>query len=300
MEKFREFNFKGADFDARLTLMQSAQAFHWQEADGDFYAVCAGAALRVRQVGAGIRVTAPESVPEEALLKYFDLNRDYGQIAARYAAFDQAREAFSRLPGLRVLRQSAWEALVAFVLSQNNNTTRIQKLVRALCAAHGRRIEAFGQTLYAFPSPQALVDAGSGALRALGCGYRAEYLAAAARRVAEGFPLDALASMEYEDARRLLRTLDGVGPKVADCVLLFGCGHLCAYPVDVWVARLTRAWFGIKARSPEALAQSARALFGQYAGILQQYLFHCARSGLIDANTTPCAGKGAPPAAPAL
>jgi N-glycosylase/DNA lyase len=76
--------------------------------------------------------------------------------------------------------------------------------------------------------------------------------------------------------------LPGVGPKVADCVLLFGCGHLSAYPVDVWVARLSRSWLGLTGASGQALAENARARFGPHAGILQQYLFHCARCGLIE------------------
>ena len=88
-----------------------------------------------------------------------------------------------------------------------------------------------------------------------------------------------------QDAREKLQELPGVGPKVADCVLLFGCGHLSAYPVDVWVARLSRAWLGLDGQTGTALAGNARARFGPHAGILQQYLFHCARRGLIDLKT---------------
>ena len=97
----------------------------------------------------------------------------------------------------------------------------------------------------------------------------------------DGFPLEELADMRYEDAHEKLLELPGVGPKVADCVLLFGCGHLSAYPVDVWVARLSRAWLGIDGKTGPDLARNARARFGPHAGILQQYLFHCARCGLM-------------------
>jgi N-glycosylase/DNA lyase len=104
--------------------------------------------------------------------------------------------------------------------------------------------------------------------------------------VAAGFPLEALAGMAYGDARERLLELPGVGPKVADCVLLFGCGHLSAYPVDVWVARLSREWLALEGKTGRALAETARARFGPHAGILQQYLFHCARCGLIRAPDT--------------
>jgi N-glycosylase/DNA lyase len=276
----RVFSFPGVAFDARLTLLESAQAFHWRETNGGFVAVSGGVPMRVTQEDGCLRVEAPETCGEGFLRRYFDLNRDYSSIAREYGDCPSATEAFSRLPGLRILRQPPWEALVAFLLSQNNNTARIGSLVRAVCETFGARTDAFGQTLYAFPAPEALNAAG--ALRALGCGYRAEYLAETARRIADGFPLEELSGMAYEDACGMLLKLPGVGPKVADCMLLFGCGHLSAYPVDVWVARLSRAWLGLDGKSNAAIAKSARERFGPHAGILQQYLFHCARCGLIE------------------
>lgn len=277
-----EYRFPDAAFDARLTLISSAQAFHWRELDGAFYAVSGGVPMRVRQEGAGVAVDAPEGCPAEALRRYFDLDRDYEAVFREYADCPCAGEAFRKLPGLRILRQPPWEALVAFLLSQNNNTARIGKLVRSVCEKYGARVEAFGLEIHAFPTPEAVASAGAEAFRALGAGYRAEYLAGTARRVLDGFPLDALSEMRYEDAHARLTELPGVGPKVADCVLLFGCGHLSAYPVDVWVARLSRSWLGLPGKSGQALADSARARFGPHAGILQQYLFHCARCGLIE------------------
>ena len=277
-----EYYFPDAAFDARLTLVGSAQAFHWREWDGAFYAVSGGVPMRVRQLGSSIAVAAPEGCPEDALRRYFDLDRDYAAISREFADCPCAGEAFQMLPGLRILRQPTWEALVAFLLSQNNNTARIGKLVRAVCERFGARVEAFGLELHAFPEPQAIASAGAEAFRALGAGYRAEYLEGTARRLMDGFPLGALHAMPYEDARARLMELPGVGPKVADCVLLFGCGHLSAYPVDVWVERLSRSWLGLTGRSGQALAENARARFGPHAGILQQYLFHCARCGLIE------------------
>ena len=278
----REFLFPDAAFDARLTLIGSAQAFHWQEREGAFYAVSDGIPMRVRQLDAGIAVVVPEGCPEEALRRYFDLDRDYAAVSREYADYPCAGQAFEMLPGLRILRQPPWEALVSFLFSQNNNTARIGKLVRSTCEKFGARVEAFGLEMYAFPGPQQIAAAGAEAFRALGAGYRAEYLEGTARMVLDGFPLDALSNMRYEDAHARLMELPGVGPKVADCVLLFGCGHLSAYPVDVGVARLSRSWRGLEGKSGQALAENARARFGPHAGILQQYLFHCARCGLIE------------------
>ena len=114
----------------------------------------------------------------------------------------------------------------------------------------------------------------------MGCGYRAEFLEHTARRVADGFELDALRRMEYEQAREKLLTLHGVGPKVADCVLLFGCAHTRAFPVDVWMARAMERHFDMAGLSREQMREKAQQIFGEDAGLVQQYIFHAMRTGL--------------------
>ena len=268
--------------DLRLTLMDSAQCFHWIEMNGRFGAVMGGAPVWLWQDCAGIHAEA--DCDRAALRRYLDLDRNYADVFAGYVHIPAAREAFALFPGLRVLNQPPWEAVIAFILSANNNVTRIRTLVQALCKAYGRRFDIGAATLYAFPTPERLADCGEDALRALKVGYRAPFLIETARRVRDGFPLDALKDMPYDEAHRLLTTLPGVGDKVADCVLLFGCGHTEAFPVDVWVARLLRDWFGLTAKSRPALAKAARARLGSYAGLMQQFLFHAARIGALDVH----------------
>ena len=183
-------------------------------------------------------------------------------------------------PGLRVLNQPPWEALVCFILSANNNVPRIRSLTDALCRHCGA--DCGDGVLYGFPGPEALAACTEEALRALRVGYRAPYLIGAARRVLEGFPLDGLRDMPYDEAHKRLVTLPGVGDKVADCVLLFGCGHACAFPVDVWVDRLMRDWFGVSCKTRAALAREARGRLGGHAGLMQQFLFHAARTGAME------------------
>ena len=263
--------------DLRLTLMDSAQCFHWTECGGRFGAAVAGAPVWLWQDGSGIH--AEGDCRGDDLRRYLDLDRDYAAIAAEYAHIPAACEAVRLFGGLRVLNQPPWEALIAFILSANNNVARIRTLVRAIC-------ERFGQPLagglYAFPTPERLADCAESELRALKVGYRAPFLIETARRIADGFPLDALQGMNYDEAHRQLTTLPGVGDKVADCVLLFGCGHAEAFPVDVWVARLLRDWFHLTCNSRPALAREARARLGDHAGIMQQFLFHAARVGAME------------------
>ena len=216
-----------------------------------------------------------------ALRRYLDLDRDYAAIAAEFDALPEARRAMACFPGLRVLNQPPWEALIGFILSANNNVARIRGLNAALCRRFGQPRETPFGTLYGFPAPEMLASADEAELRAMKVGYRAPFLVGTARRVCEGFPLEELRRMPYDEAHRALTTLPGVGDKVADCVLLFGCGHACAFPVDVWVARLARCWLGIACASRRETARAARERLGPNAGIVQQYLFHAARVGAI-------------------
>ena len=263
--------------DLRLTLVDSAQCFHWVAAGGRFGAVVAGEPVWLWRDGEGIH--AEGACGAEVLRRYLDLDRDYAAVAAAYAHIPAASRAVALYPGLRVLNQPPWEALVAFILSANNNVARIRTLVRALCERYGRRCDCDGFSLYAFPTPERLAACREEDLRALKVGYRAAYLIGTARKICDGFPLDALRGMTYDEAHRLLTTLPGVGDKVADCALLFGCGHAEAFPVDVWVARLLRDWFGVTCKGRPAMAREARERLGAHAGILQQFLFHAARVG---------------------
>jgi N-glycosylase/DNA lyase len=263
--------------DLRLTLMESAQCFHWVEREGRFGAVVDGAPAWLWQDGTDIRAEGDCGI--DVLRHYLDLDRDYAAIAGEYAHIPAACEAVGLFPGLRVLNQPPWEALIAFILSANNNVARIRTLVQAICAHLGQRLDG---GLCAFPTPERLADCGEAELRTLKVGYRAPFLIETARRVRDGFQLDALQAMPYDEAHRLLTTLPGVGDKVADCVLLFGCGHAEAFPVDVWVARLLRDWFGLTCNSRPALAREARARLGDHAGLMQQFLFHAARVGAME------------------
>ena len=263
--------------DLRLTLMDSAQCFRWRPVGDDaFGCALSGAPVILRQTARGIE--AEGEVDAAFLRHYLDLDRDYAAIAGEYADIPAARRAIECFPGLRVMNQPAWETLISFILSANNNVARITSLVGALCAACGEPCGAF----YAFPTPKRLADASEAELRALKVGYRAPYLIETARRVADGFPLDGLCAMPYEAAHKALTGLPGVGDKVADCVLLFGCGHTEAFPVDVWVARLLKEWFGIEGKTRAAMGREARARLGAHAGLLQQFLFHAARVGAIE------------------
>lgn len=271
--------------DLRATLIDSAQCFHWHEAeDGFLCAMRAGgetAAFLLRVRDGGVEIESDRPVDEAFWREYFDCGRDYSLLAGRFGWHEAMSGALKAAEGLRVLQQDAWDTVVSFILSANNNVSRIRALVAALSRNFGDAVQTEHGTLYAIPTAKQLHRATEAQLRALGVGYRAPYLVETSAKIAGGWDLNALRGVGYEEAHAALTELKGVGDKVADCICLFGLQHACAFPVDVWVERLLVQWFGMEKQSRRAMGRQAREMLGGEAGIIQQYLFHCARLGLL-------------------
>jgi N-glycosylase/DNA lyase len=204
-----------------------------------------------------------------------DLKRDYGEINRRLSANDKAMaDAIACGKGIRILSQDAWEALISFIISQNNHIKRIQGCIERLCENFGDRIgEANGVGLFDFPGAEKLASLSEADLAPCGLGYRDRYLCMTARQVMDGGGtawLESLRGKPPAEAKTALLTLCGVGEKVASCALLFGLGHMGGFPVDVWIKRAVRELYGVDIKDA---ADYAAARFGPYAGIAQQYLF---------------------------
>ena len=250
------------------------------ENEGRFGAVVNGVPVWVWQED-GITY-ATDGADTDAVRRYLDLDRDYSSLADEYAAYEMAANAVRLYPGLRVLNQPTWDTLISFIISANNNVGRIRSLVMKVCTAYGKRYDTEYGELYAFPEPEVLAAVPVEELRAMGMGYRDNYIAETSKAVAGGFPLSEMRNMDYESAHKQLTTLMGVGDKVADCIQLFGCGHSEAFPVDVWIARMVKVVFGMDGDNRKKLGRDARAMLGKNAGLLQQFLFHASRTGAID------------------
>lgn len=267
------------DFDP-AAVFENGQCFRWeQRPDGVWTGIAHGRRLHLRKEGDALLFlnAAPNEV-HTLWRGYFDLDRDYAAIRAAFARDTALARAVAFAPGLRLLRQDPWEALCSFILSQNNNIPRIKGIIDRLCAAFGTPLADGG---FAFPSPQALADLSVADLAPVRCGFRAAYVLDAARKAASGeIDLGALTDLPLDDARAALQTIRGVGPKVADCALLFGCGRLDCFPVDVWVRRILAAYY------PDGFPEALRPL----GGIAQQFLFHYERCRAARTKTAPAGG----------
>ena len=268
------------DLDATLAC---GQAFGWERDVDGWVGVIRGRWVRLAAVRGGIKVQLAKPSSDISWLKdYLQTNVNIGEIVATFPEHDEhLREAVRTCAGLRLVRQEPWECLASFILSSTKQIVQIRQIVRALCERHGSSvIVPCGEaSRFAFPTAAQLAVLSEADLRACKMGFRAPYLLAAARRVASGeINLAAVGHMDLAMAREELMKLDGVGEKIADCVLLFAYGFPTAFPVDVWVRRvLTQFYFRGRNVKPERLRRFIEKHFGPNAGYAQQYLFHYVR-----------------------
>ena len=277
------FQVEVKDFDLKNTF-ENGQCFRFNPYKGGYLGVALGEVIYLQKTGeTTFRISGVNAeVFIEKFVPYFDLETDYACIAASFPPEENLQKAMEYGRGMRILHQDVWETLVSFIVSQNNHIGRIKAILERICTCYGTPIAFDGAVFYTFPAPEQLKDVSAGDYAALGCGYRAAYLEELVQNTLEGkINLDRLQKCGYDDAKEQLLALKGIGPKVADCILLFGLGHLEAFPVDTWVKKVMETLYLKKPASGAEIKQFARGAFGAYAGLAQQYLFYYAREHKI-------------------
>ncbi|HAB19115.1 MAG TPA: DNA glycosylase [Verrucomicrobiota bacterium] len=270
------------DYDLAATLT-SGQAFRWSRSGPAWEGVVAGRWVRLEASGDQLSAEVSEPVSDWAWLEhYLGLPESLPSILATFPKDAPMAAAISACHGLRLLRQEPWECLASFILSSTKQIVQIQQCVALLSERFGDRLPVpMGKpAAYSFPTRARLAAATELELRACKLGFRARYLAGAARALASGeLSLDRLGNLPTPDARDQLMKLPGVGPKIANCVLLFAYGRQDAFPVDVWVLRALRElYFPRRRPNLRTLQRFAETYFGPNAGYAQQYLFHYVRT----------------------
>jgi N-glycosylase/DNA lyase len=260
-----------SDFALEETL-ESAQLFRVRRQKEGFLVCAHGERFFVRQRDGSLEAEGEGAADAAFLTHFFALDEPYAAIAGRLWRQEDLRPVIESLRGVRIMRQDPWECLIGFICSSCCNVPRIRRMVEALCLAAGERRGGWRT----FPAPGKLPD--ERRLRRLGLGYRAGYLSRLNRPGMREW-LYGLRLQHFDTARRALLSLDGVGEKVADCVLLYSLGFRQAFPVDVWVRRaVSDLYFGgrrIKDRDARSLAADR---FGPDAGYAQLLLFHLWRT----------------------
>ena len=284
------------DYDLAATLA-CGQAFRWRETPSGWEGIIGGRWVRLR---ADIDSIAAETRADPGdwhwLIDYLQTELDLAAVLATFPDDAPLRASVTACRGLRLLRQEPWECLASFILSSTKQIVQIQQIVELLCKRFGEPVSApTGSVLrHAFPSVASLAAATEAGLRDCKMGFRAPSLLAAARAVDSGkLGLESLRHLSVEEAREQLTSLRGVGPKIANCVLLFAYGFQQAFPVDVWVMKALRELYFPKRRPrPERLRRFVATYFGPNAGYAQQYLFHYMRTRRDrDAASTPARPK---------
>lgn len=245
------------------------QCFRWKKNDDNsFEGVAFDKYLKItKKTDKIILMNTSKEDFENVWKDYFDLSLNYNYVRSELEKInDKMKKICNYSPGIRILKQDPWEALCSFIISQNNNIPRIKGIINRLCENFGYQISI---GVYSFPKANELSTLNDSDLDILKCGFRSKYILDAAKKVSSGeINLNNIKKMKIDLARKELQKIKGVGPKVAECTLLYGMYRLEAFPMDVWMKRAMEKIFSdMKAED-----------FGQYAGIAQQYIFNYIRT----------------------
>ncbi len=275
--------------DLYLTLA-SGQTYRWRCADGDLFTppdtfptpwyetVHRGSVIRVRERADALEFEGTGAAKRH-LQSLLRLDDDLEAILEAGPERPVYREAVSAHEGMRLVVDSLYVGLITFICSTNVHVRRIHQMIQSLQAEFGPTVTFADRTIHGFPRAETLAAADEAALRECGLGYRAPYVRETAAAIAGGDPPLEAIDGEYEARRESLTAYHGVGPKVADCALLFGAGDLEPVPLDRWINRAIERHFPECAHDSYAeTSRAIRAALGPYPGYAQTYLFHHLRT----------------------
>ena len=258
------------DYDLAQTFL-CGQAFRFDEYNGGFRGFIEKQLCFVTRGENTLTVelcfAQPDNAIAEKIGEFLSLDMDYSALKKRFSADETLAKAIEFAPGIRVLNQDFFETLITFIISQNNNIPRIKQLCDRISEKYGTKV---GNT-FAFPTPQQMKDITEEDYKTMKFGFRAKYLTDAVAKVLSGeIDEKTVKSLPYAEAQKYLMQIKGVGPKVADCVLLFSCRQYESFPKDVWIKKAMEQLF------PAGIPDCCKG----YEGIAQQYIFHWARHTL--------------------
>lgn len=279
----QEYRVKNIRNFSLYQIADSGQSFRWIRQSEESYTIIAlGALIQAYMDGDDLVLKGvTQDSFEEKWAHYFDLDRDYDHVKAslrnRDSFLDKAIEYGS---GIRILNQDLWEMMITFIISANNNIPRIKNSVQALSETYGDYLgKVNDKPYYSFPKAEALAKASITDLRKCGLGYRDRYIKRTSQMVLSNeVDLELIMTESISKAKGELMKCMGIGNKVADCILLFACGHVDAFPVDTWLKKVLKTYFDFESSKQVEVNAFIKEKFGRYSGIAQQYLFYYIRN----------------------
>ena len=268
-------------------IFECGQCFRWEEEeDGSYTGVVADNVLNVKKVQNNIIIKGIcNKNIKDVVKKYFDLDTEYELIKNELSEIDEnLKISVEYGKGIRILKQDVWEALISFIISANNNIPRIKGIIKRISKKYGKEIKWNGKSYYTFPTPEELSKASVKDLRLLGLGFRDIRVYETTQMVVRK-EIDLKKLEQIDDIKELREELikfPGVGPKVADCIMLFSMKKHNVFPIDVWVKRVMTELYFEEGKdnnniSNKKILEFAENKFGNLAGLAQQYLFYWRR-----------------------
>ena len=266
-------------------IFECGQCFRWnEEPDGSYTGIFGHNVLNVKEEKDIVITGICNGDIEDICKNYFDLDRNYEEIKETLSLIDDnMKESIKYGEGIRILNQDLWEMIISFIISANNNIPRIKGIIERMSAKYGQEIKFRGTSYYTFPTIDELSQASVKDLKDLGLGFRDRYVYETTKKIKEGkINLENLKQEPTNEVRKQLLTLTGVGPKVADCIMLFSTlKRFDVFPVDVWVRRVMNDLYihneDETKVNKKQIQEIARDKFGSLEGIAQQYLFYWKR-----------------------
>ena len=281
----KEYILKNVEAFEPRHIFECGQCFRWNlEQDGSYTGVVRENVINVKKEQNNIIINGNfKEKAEDVCNKYFDLDTNYEEIKQKLSSIDDNMKLSIQYgKGIRILHQDVWEALISFIISANNNIPRIKGIIERISKKYGKKLEWNGKEYYTFPTVNELSKASIKDLRNLGLGFRDTRVFETTRMVIKKqIDIEKLESIEdVNKLREELLKFPGVGPKVADCIMLFSMKKYEVFPIDVWVKRvMTELYFNTKPDeikvnpNNQKILEFANEKFGKLAGLAQQYLF---------------------------
>ena len=273
------------DFNSKH-IFECGQCFRWNlQADGSYIGIIKDSVIEVIEENDKVILKGVSNRNlEDVVSEYFNLDVDYTKIKLQLSEIDNfLKTSIEYGEGIRILKQDIFETIISFIISANNNIPRIKKIIESISKTYGKKIEYKNKEYYLFPTLEELSKASVEDLRKLGLGFRDKRVYTTTKMILKG-DLDINYLEKLEDTKSIreeLLKLDGVGPKVADCILLFGFNRYEVFPIDVWVRRVMNDLYIRNEQESKVskvqIKKLAEEKYGKLAGLAQQYLFYWKR-----------------------